>query len=194
MDAFLDTNLGHLALTVAQTLALLVPVLIAVAYLTWAERKVLALMQMRKGPNMVGPFGMLQPFADALKLLRDGDRGRVHPLDADDADKIERKAAGMSRLGQQRAGAVEIRALRRELVERGAPAILHGGDGGAEHRAMAADRGLHYSLLVNRQRDGFVRANAIGIQGRPDGNADIPHSVARRTPLAKMLQPTLAVS
>ncbi|NDG48364.1 MAG: NADH-quinone oxidoreductase subunit NuoH [Rhodospirillales bacterium] len=69
MDAFLDTNLGHLALTVAQTLALLVPVLIAVAYLTWAERKVLALMQMRKGPNMVGPFGMLQPFADAIKML-----------------------------------------------------------------------------------------------------------------------------
>jgi NADH-quinone oxidoreductase subunit H len=69
MDWFLDTSIGFAALTVAQTLALLVPVLIAVAYLTWAERKVLALMQMRKGPNMVGPFGMLQPFADAIKML-----------------------------------------------------------------------------------------------------------------------------
>ena len=69
MDAFLQTSIGHAALTVAQTLALLVPVLISVAYLTWAERKVLALMQMRKGPNMVGPFGMLQPFADAIKML-----------------------------------------------------------------------------------------------------------------------------
>ncbi len=69
MDWFLTTSVGIAALTVAQTLALLVPVLLCVAYLTWAERKVLALMQMRKGPNMVGPFGMLQPFADAIKML-----------------------------------------------------------------------------------------------------------------------------
>ena len=69
MDGFLATPVGHAALTIAQTLALLVPVLLSVAYLTWAERKVLALMQMRKGPNVVGPFGMLQPFADAIKML-----------------------------------------------------------------------------------------------------------------------------
>jgi len=69
MEWFLDTSVGIAALTVAQTLALLVPVLLCVAYLTWAERKVLALMQMRKGPNMVGPFGLLQPFADAIKML-----------------------------------------------------------------------------------------------------------------------------
>ena len=69
MTDFLASPVGILALTIAQTLALLVPVLIAVAYLTWAERKVLAAMQMRRGPNVVGPFGLLQPFADALKMM-----------------------------------------------------------------------------------------------------------------------------
>jgi NADH-quinone oxidoreductase subunit H len=57
------------AIMVGQTLLLLVPVLIAVAYLTYAERKVMAAMQLRRGPNVVGPFGLLQPFADALKLF-----------------------------------------------------------------------------------------------------------------------------
>ena len=52
-----------------QALALLVPLLIGVAYLTYAERKVLAAMQLRKGPNVVGPFGLFQPFADAIKML-----------------------------------------------------------------------------------------------------------------------------
>ena len=58
-----------MVLVFAEALALLVPLLIGVAYLTYAERKVLAAMQMRRGPNVVGPFGLLQPFADALKMI-----------------------------------------------------------------------------------------------------------------------------
>jgi NADH-quinone oxidoreductase subunit H len=54
---------------VAQILALVVPLLISVAMLTYFERKVIGAIQLRKGPNVVGPFGLLQPFADALKLL-----------------------------------------------------------------------------------------------------------------------------
>ena len=48
---------------------LLLPLLLAVAYLTYAERRIIGAMQLRKGPNVVGWFGLLQPIADALKLL-----------------------------------------------------------------------------------------------------------------------------
>ena len=68
-DFFHNTDTGIVLLTFIEALALLVPLLIGVAYLTYAERKVLAAMQLRKGPNVVGPFGLAQPFADALKML-----------------------------------------------------------------------------------------------------------------------------
>ncbi len=69
MDFFFTNPIGILILTVVKALALLVPLLVGVAYLTYAERKVLAAMQLRKGPNVVGPFGLFQPFADAIKMI-----------------------------------------------------------------------------------------------------------------------------
>ena len=69
MGGFFATPFGDLVLTLLKTLALLVPLLVGVAYLTYAERKVLAAMQLRKGPNVVGPFGLFQPFADAIKMI-----------------------------------------------------------------------------------------------------------------------------
>ena len=68
-DFFHNTDVGLTILTFIEAFAVLVPLLIGVAYLTYAERKVLAAVQLRKGPNVVGPFGLAQPFADALKML-----------------------------------------------------------------------------------------------------------------------------
>lgn len=69
MEAFWTGYAWPTILIVIQCLAIIVPLLVAVAYLTYAERKVMAAMQLRQGPMVVGPFGLLQPFADGLKLF-----------------------------------------------------------------------------------------------------------------------------
>ncbi|MBT6122376.1 MAG: NADH-quinone oxidoreductase subunit H, partial [Candidatus Puniceispirillum sp.] len=69
MDLINNAEIRAVAWIIAQIMIVVGPLLIAVAYLTLAERRVIGFMQLRKGPNVVGPFGMFQPFADALKLM-----------------------------------------------------------------------------------------------------------------------------
>ncbi len=68
IDLFFEYGLPIIYI-VAKILLITLPLLLCVAYLTYAERRVIGLMQMRRGPNVVGPFGLLQPIADAVKLM-----------------------------------------------------------------------------------------------------------------------------
>lgn len=67
--AFWHSIAGRGITILAEVLIVIVVLLIFVAYATYFERKVLALAQLRMGPNVIGPFGLLQPFADGLKLM-----------------------------------------------------------------------------------------------------------------------------
>jgi NADH-quinone oxidoreductase subunit H len=67
-EPVLDSIL-RILIIVGQILLVVVPLLVAVAYLTYAERKVIGAMQLRQGPMTVGPFGLLQPLADGAKLF-----------------------------------------------------------------------------------------------------------------------------
>jgi NADH-quinone oxidoreductase subunit H len=67
-ETYLDQAI-YLALVLAKILAVVVPLILAVAYYTYAERKVIGYMQIRRGPNRIGPLGLFQPFADVFKLL-----------------------------------------------------------------------------------------------------------------------------
>ncbi|CAK0763840.1 NADH-quinone oxidoreductase subunit H [Azospirillaceae bacterium] len=69
MDNLWSGYLLPLIIIVAKIMLIIVPILLGVAYLTYAERKVMGSMQLRTGPALVGPFGLLQPMADGLKLF-----------------------------------------------------------------------------------------------------------------------------
>jgi NADH-quinone oxidoreductase subunit H len=69
LAGLMPPEIWRLIVIVVQIVAIVLPLLIAVAYLTYAERKVIGAIQLRKGPNVVGPFGLLQPLADGVKLF-----------------------------------------------------------------------------------------------------------------------------
>ncbi|KZD24576.1 NADH-quinone oxidoreductase subunit NuoH [Tardiphaga robiniae] len=69
MAEFWTSTLWPLIIMVAQSLLVLVVLLIAIAYILLADRKIWAAVQIRRGPNVVGPFGLLQSFADLLKFV-----------------------------------------------------------------------------------------------------------------------------
>src|SRR5260370_9174319 len=68
-SAFWTGLLWPLLVMLGQSLLLLVVLLIAIAYILLADRKIWAAVQIRRGPNVVGPFGLLQSFADLLKFV-----------------------------------------------------------------------------------------------------------------------------
>ncbi|MFZ5608924.1 MAG: NADH-quinone oxidoreductase subunit NuoH [Pseudomonadota bacterium] len=69
LQSYLGTAFGYLVAQVIFIVLIVVPVLLGVAFSVYFDRKIWAAMQMRRGPNVVGPFGILQSFADGLKLF-----------------------------------------------------------------------------------------------------------------------------
>ena len=69
MDGFFDTGFGLFLLILAECLLVTVLILVALAFLMYADRKIWAAVQIRRGPNVVGPWGLLQSFADFLKYI-----------------------------------------------------------------------------------------------------------------------------
>ena len=80
MDAFISTYVWPLLIMIGQSLLLLVALLVFIAYVLLADRKVWAAVQLRRGPNVVGVFGLLQSFADFLKYIV---KEIVYPAGAD---------------------------------------------------------------------------------------------------------------
>ncbi len=69
MDSFFSTYLWPALIIIGQSLLLLVLLLVGIAFILLADRKIWAAVQMRRGPNVVGPFGLMQSFADLLKFV-----------------------------------------------------------------------------------------------------------------------------
>src|SRR5262245_18303406 len=69
LSTFMEPAIGQRILMLVYIRCIVLPLLLCVAYLTYAELKVIAKVQLRKGTNVVGPLGLLQPIADGIKLV-----------------------------------------------------------------------------------------------------------------------------
>jgi len=69
MNSFWTSAPGWTLITIGETLLVIVGVMVSLAFLLWGDRKIWAGVQMRKGPNVVGPFGLMQSFADFFKFV-----------------------------------------------------------------------------------------------------------------------------
>jgi NADH-quinone oxidoreductase subunit H len=69
MNTFWASGWGWALITIGEALAVIVGVMVSLAFLLWGDRKIWAGVQLRKGPNVVGPFGLMQSFADFLKFF-----------------------------------------------------------------------------------------------------------------------------
>lgn len=69
MESFFWSYVWPALIIVGQSLLLLVLLLVSIAFLLLADRKIWAAVQLRRGPNVVGPFGLFQSFADLLKFI-----------------------------------------------------------------------------------------------------------------------------
>ena len=65
----IDNIFFEIGIVILKIFLIVIPLMLFIAYLTYFERKVIGAIQLRKGPNVVGPFGLLQPIADGIKLL-----------------------------------------------------------------------------------------------------------------------------
>ena len=107
----------ELAWMVAKILAVIVPLLIGVAYLTLAERRVIGFMQLRKGPNVVGPFGLFQPFADALKLMAKIDPKTALKLAAELAREMKGAVKAYAEAGGRNVSTGDLALIRKQASD-----------------------------------------------------------------------------
>ncbi len=86
-DFFFNTTLGTILLIIGQIFLVVIPLLLALAFLMYADRKIWASVQLRRGPNVVGIYGLLQSFADFAKYIVNVQR-RLGPVEHQRRDPL----------------------------------------------------------------------------------------------------------